>query len=200
MNLLEIFAISVALGTDLASVAIPIGMNRFRRRVILRAAACFALFHIVMLLAGYHTGHWLESVVEQAETYHETWPMAAAENWAGIAGALVLAAVGGHMIKGNISGGEQGSALGHSLQGLTLVALAASLSLDALAAGFSMGMMDVDLVILSVILGVVIFAIAVISLTLGQKLGRLIGKRAELAGGLVLILLGIHFFWTAVYL
>jgi putative Mn2+ efflux pump MntP len=150
-----------------------------------------------MLLAGYHTGHWLETVVEEVETYHDTWPMIAVEDWASIAGALILVGIGSRMIKENLGGGERSATMGHPLQGVTLILLAISVSLDALAAGFSMGMMDVNLVKLCGILGIVIFCIAVISLGLGRKFGRLIGARAELVGGVLLILLGIHVFWTA---
>lgn len=197
LSLLELFVLSTALGTDLVSVAIPIGMNRIRIRVIVRAAAVFALFHIVMILTGYHIGHWLGTVVARVGTYHIDWPVAAMQDWASIVGALVLAALGVHMIRENLVHNGLKTDLGHPLQGITLMALALSVSLDALAAGFSMGMMDVDLVKLSVILGMVIFCIAVAGLGLGRRFGRIIGKRAEIVGGLVLILLGIHIFWTA---
>ena len=150
-----------------------------------------------MLLLGYHAGHWLETMVERVETYHETWPMTAVADGASTIGALVLAAVGVNMVKQNITGGDRDRSLSHPLHGLALVVLATSVSIDALAAGFSMGMMEVDLVKLSIILGAVIFSIAVISLALGRKFGRLIGSRAELAGGLVLILLSAHALWKA---
>ena len=64
------------------------------------------------------------------------------------------------------------------------------------AAGFSLGMMDVDLVRLSIVLGIVIFFIAIAGLVLGQRIGQRIGARAELAGGAILLLLGIHLLWS----
>lgn len=197
MSVFELFVLSTALGTDLFSVAIPLGMNRVRLRVIFRSAAVFALFHIAMILTGYYVGHWLGLVVEHVGTYHIDWPAAAVQDWASAIGALVLAALGLHMVRENAAAGGRESS-GHPLQGMALVGLAISVSLDALAAGFSMGMMDVDLVKLSVILGAVIFGVAVIGLGLGRRLGRFIGGRAELVGGLVLITLGAHVFWTAV--
>jgi len=77
--------------------------------------------------------------------------------------------------------------------------LAISVSLDALAAGFSLGIMEVDLLKLSVILGLVIFTVAIVGLLLGRRLGHLIGARAELVGGVALVLLGLHVFWMAIY-
>ena len=56
-------------------------------------------------------------------------------------------------------------------------------------------MVEVELIKLCIILGVVIFGIAVIGLGLGRKLGSIIGDNAELAGGLTLILLGGHIIW-----
>jgi putative Mn2+ efflux pump MntP len=197
LSVLELFVLSTALGTDLFSVAIPIGMNTVRLRVIFRSAAVFAVFHVAMILTGYYVGHWLGLMVEHVGTYHIDWPAAAVQDWAGAIGALVLTALGLHMVRDSTVAGGCATA-GHPLQGLTLVGLAISVSLDALAAGFSMGMMDVDLVKLSVILAVVIFGVAVIGLGLGRRLGRIIGGRAGLVGGLVLIMLGVHVFWTAV--
>lgn len=192
---LELLVLSVALGTDLFSVAIPIGMNRVRLRIILRAAVVFAVFHIIMILAGYHMGHWLGTVVEHVGSYHSDCPVILMENWAGIVGALVLIGLGVHMIKENVTGGAADDTKTHPLKGAALLILAASVSVDALAAGFSLGMMDVDLLKLSIILGTVIFAIAIVGLAVGRRASRYLGQRSELIGGAVLIFLGLHVLW-----
>ncbi|MEG6585177.1 manganese efflux pump MntP [Dendrosporobacter sp. 1207_IL3150] len=195
MGGIELFVLSLALGTDLFSVAIPIGMNRVRRMIILRAAIVFAVFHIIMILAGYHFGHWLGNVVENLGSHHSDCPTLVMENWASILGALVLTGLGIHMIKENLSGDSKEAGSSHPLKGLALLVLATSVSIDALAAGFSLGMMDVDLLKLSVILGVVIFCIAIAGLGLGRKAGRYLGEKSELVGGAVLIFLGLHILW-----
>lgn len=197
MSVVELFVLSAALGTDLFSVAVPIGMNKVRRLVIVKSAIVFALFHIIMILTGYHIGHWLGTVVEHVGAYHIDWPAASVQNFATIIGALVLAGLGINMIKDNLSGSED-AAPANPLHGGALIMLAASVSIDALAAGFSLGMIDVDLFRLSLILGAVIFVIALLGLGLGRKLGRYIGGRAELVGGLVLVLLASHILWTTV--
>ena len=197
MSTVELLILSTALGTDLFSVAVPIGMGRIRRRTILLAAVVFALFHIVMILAGYHAGHWLGHMVEHVGTYHIDTPAVNVQNWAAILGAVVLAGLGLHMIKDNLTDPLGRSCGGYHLQGLALVMLAAGVSIDALAAGFSLGMMDVDLIRLSAILGMVIFFIAIAGLLLGRRVGRCVGARAELLGGVVLVLLGAHLLWTA---
>lgn len=198
VNGLELVVLSAALGTDLFSVSIPIGMKRVRWLIIVRAALVFAVFHIVMILTGYHAGHWLGTIVEQVGAYHAGYPRLAVADWASILGALVLGGLGLHMIKENLSDGcDAVHGKGHPLQGATLAMLAFSVSVDALAAGFSMGMMDVDLIRLSFILGGVIFCIAVAGLGLGRRIGQCVGTRSEMAGGTVLLLLALHVLWTA---
>jgi putative Mn2+ efflux pump MntP len=198
MSGFELVVLSMALGTDLFSVAVPIGMNKVRRLVILRSALVFAGFHIVMILIGYYIGHWLGSIVEHVGAYHIECPAVSVQNFAAIIGALVLACLGINMVKDNMQS-RQEVVTSSPLQGAALVLLAASVSIDALAAGFSLGMIDVDLLKLSLILGGVIFIIALLGLGLGRKLGRYIGRRAELIGGSVLTILGIHLLWTAIF-
>jgi putative Mn2+ efflux pump MntP len=199
VSLLELFVLSTALGTDLFSVSIPIGMNRVRIRVILKSAVVFAVFHIVMILTGYFVGHWLGTFVEHVGTYHIDSPALAVQNWASAIGALVLAGLGVHMIKENLAADCNDSADNNPLHGTTLILLAISVSIDALAAGFSLGMMDVDLIKLSIILGLVIFTIAIVGLGLGRRLGCYIGRRSELIGGLILLILGGHILCTALF-
>ena len=196
VSVLELFVLSTALAADMFSVAIPIGMNRVRLRLIFRAALVFALFHILMILAGYHAGHWLGGLVEHVGSYHLEGPIANVQNWATIFGALVLAGLGAHMIKEYFSEDDQDAPLNHPLRGLTLIVLAASVSIDALAAGFSMGMMDVDLLKLSLILGSVIFIIGIAGLGLGRRVGSALGSKAALAGGAVLLGLSLHILWS----
>jgi putative Mn2+ efflux pump MntP len=83
------------------------------------------------------------------------------------------------------------------LQGKAMLVIAASVSLDALAAGFSMGMLSVDLWRLTIILGIVIFTIAVIGLGLGRKIGSRLDGKAELIGGAMLLMLALHLLYSA---
>ena len=174
------------------SVAIPIGMKPIKLKIIFRAAVIFAIFHIVLILAGYHMGHFMGAVVERMGTQQMDCAMIPMENWASIVGALVLIGLGIYMIKENICPDLDKRKDQHPLQGGALFLLAESVSIDALAAGFSMGMMDVDLIRLSLILGAVIFMIGMVGFSVGQRIGRCIGKRAESFGGMMLILWGIH--------
>ncbi|MDU4960871.1 MAG: manganese efflux pump [Sporomusaceae bacterium] len=196
MSTLEFFALSVALGADLFSVAVPIGMNKLRRRLIVKAAAVFALFHIGMILLGYYAGEGVCRLVEHLGTYHFDCPASLLEKLAQGIGAFVLAVLGFEMIADYFKPDSRGSG-SKLLQGKALLLVAASVSVDALAAGFSLGMLAVDLWRLSGILGLVIFIIAITGLGLGRKIGSRLDGKSELAGGALLLLLALHLLYSA---
>jgi len=195
LSSVEFLVLSVALGTDLFSVTIPIGMKPMGFRIIIRAALTFALFHIVLILTGYHMGHYLGAMIENLGADYVHYPIMVMQNWASILGALLLVGLGIHMIRETFDTKGPREGKSNPLQGTSLLLLAVSVSIDALAAGFSMGMMDVNLLTLSCILGAVIFFITIAGLTLGRRVGRYVGKGSELIGGIVLIFLGLHILW-----
>lgn len=197
LSLFEFFALSIALGADLFSVAVPIGMNNVRRYLIIRAAAVFALFHIGMILIGYYAGNWICNFVEHLGTYHFDCPTVLVENLAQGVGAVVLAGLGIEMIAEYLSDEKSGAVGSKLLQGKALLVIAVSVSIDALAAGFSLGMLAVDLWRLVSILGLVIFTIALIGLGLGHRIGRRLDGKSELAGGAMLLILAMHLLYSA---
>lgn len=197
MTSLKLLLLSAALGTDLFSVAIPIGMTRVPKWTILWSSFVFACFHIVMILAGYHIGHWLGTVVEEVGTQQALGSQAVIQNWAGLLGAVILILLGLNMIRESLTD-HRALDSSRSLQGWTLLMLATSVSVDAFAAGISMGMMEVDLLRLSLILGAVIFIISLVGLSIGRQVGRYMGSYAEIAGGLLLTFFGINVFISLV--
>lgn len=194
MSLVRLVLLSTALGTDLFSVTLGLGMNRFRFRQIIKASIYFSLAHVLLLLTGYNLGHILGHCIEHIGTHHNPFSRAMVQNWAESLGAVVIVLLGINMIWENIKADDE-EMYPHPvnpLQGLNLLLLAISVSLDALAVGFGLGMLDIDLFLVSLVLGVIIFFMAVTGLLLGRRLGRIIGHRAELVGGIVLILMGIN--------
>jgi putative Mn2+ efflux pump MntP len=194
----EICILSVALGMDLFSVAILIGMNHIKRRVIVKASFVFAIFHIVMLLAGYYIGRFLGGLVDKLGVYSDS-SVLIIENCASIVGAGVLVGLGILMLRESFSKEDKlTNKKKNPLKGWTLIVLAVSVSIDALAAGFSFGMMEVDLIKLNIILGSVIYVISTIGLSLGKQASKLLGERSEQVGGIVLVLLGGNMLWNLI--
>ena len=72
-----------------------------------------------------------------------------------------------------------------------MAVLAIATSIDALAVGISLAFLNTDIWFASILIGVVTFAIAAFGGLAGFKLGAMAGKRADVAGGLVLIFIGV---------
>lgn len=73
-----------------------------------------------------------------------------------------------------------------------LFILAIATSLDALAVGLSFAFLKVNLMMASTPIGVVAFIITLMGFIAGKKLGELVGKRAEIIGGIILIGIGLR--------
>jgi putative Mn2+ efflux pump MntP len=192
VGIFQLLVLSMALGTDLFSVAVPIGMSRLNVKIMVKAAVVFALFHILLLLAGYYLGVLLEFYFQSLQPVQHPWFNM--HNVASCIGGSVLLLLGIHMLYPKKGGGTICCGK-RFLQGKMLLLLAAGVSIDALAVGFGLGMMEINLLHFCAILGSVIFSIAIAGLSLGRQLGRYIGSRAEWAGGSVLILLGMQILW-----
>jgi putative Mn2+ efflux pump MntP len=75
-------------------------------------------------------------------------------------------------------------------QGTRLLVLALATSIDALAVGLSLGVIRTSILYPAVVIGATSFALTVAGAKLGPVLGRIVGRRAELIGGLILFGIG----------
>jgi len=75
-------------------------------------------------------------------------------------------------------------------RGWPLLTLAVATSLDALATGLSLPVIGLNIWLASLVIGLTAFVITMIGSRLGPALGQALGRRAELVGGLVLIIIG----------
>lgn len=176
MELFTILALAIALGTDSFSVCLGIGTTGVRSNSILRISTIIGIFHIVMPLIGLMLGELLGKL---------------AGNIAGSIGAVILILLGAKIIWENIRPGNEEMNFNYASLGGTLL-LAFSVSLDALSIGFSLGALGMPLTLAIVIFGLVAFLMSGLGLILGRQLSTLIGQRAEMTGGVILIALGLY--------
>lgn len=191
MNYPAVLLVSVALGIDAFSVAIGIGLTGVRKIQMIMVAGIITIFHIFMPLLGLSLGTYLGRVAG---------PMA------GTIGALVLIAIGLSTLWNNIPGlGNNGPAQCHGKlpprrkngvmldisSPASLVLLAAGVSLDALTVGFGLGALKVDLLLTVITMGLVAGLMTAAGLIFGRGLNRTFGQKAEIIGGLILILIGL---------
>ncbi|WP_019851540.1 manganese efflux pump MntP family protein [Desulfitobacterium sp. PCE1] len=191
MNLAWILALSVALGADAFSLALAIGLVGVGKRMTLRLSLLVAIFHVFMPLGGLFLGQTLGMFLGHLAR--------------GI-GSLVLLWLGGRMIfhvwrpeAEYIPLSEARPALnrkqlptGVSLSGIGMYALAASVSLDALSVGFSLGTVDSRIGLTVLVMGTVAGIMMGSGLVLGRYVGSWLGKRAEVVGGFVLVIIGLR--------
>lgn len=179
MSFLIILGIALALALDAFAVSLGLGLSLKPATggQTFRLAFHFGLFQFLMPVIGWGVG---ETIIRYIERY---------DHW--IAFALLLG-VGGRMIFESFKPEkESDSARSDPTKGVSLLVLSIATSLDALAVGLSLAALHVAIVYPAVIIGLVAFGMTVAGMKLGPALGKVIGRRAELLGGLVLIFIGI---------
>jgi putative Mn2+ efflux pump MntP len=169
-----------AVAMDAVAVSISSGMTRGTRaswREAFAMAGVFGAFQALMPALGYLGGAYFKDAIE-------AW-----DHWVAFG---LLAAVGGHMIWEATAGTVQEEAVARAnpFQWRRLLVLGVATSLDAAAVGLTLALIDVPLLASVAIIGGVTFVLCVPAVRLGGRLGEAFAHRAELAGGIVLILIG----------
>jgi putative Mn2+ efflux pump MntP len=178
MPFVLVLGLAVALAMDCFAVSMGLacGLKGLSPRQSVRMAFFFGAFQFVMPVAGSFVG---ARIVRFMEGF---------DHW--IAFGL-LAAIGGRMIYESFSlSDEEKAGRPDQTRGVPLLILSIATSIDSLAAGLSLGVMRAGVLYPAVVIGVVCFIITVIGSRLGPILGRVVGRRAELLGGLILIAIG----------
>ena len=179
MEIVEYTIIAIALAMDAFAVAIGKGLSvrRIRPRHALCVGAWFGGFQALMPVVGYLLGSSFASVVKTFD------------HW--IAFGLLLL-IGGNMIKESFGGDDDDDASHHSdFSWRVMLPLAVATSIDALAVGISFAFLGSNIWVASPIIGVVTAALSVAGLIVGNIFGRRHRSKAELVGGVTLILIGI---------
>lgn len=175
MGLLELLLIAAGLSMDAfaASLCNGLGMGRLSLRNIMTIALFFGGSQAVMPLIGWLLGKQFESYITSVD------------HW--IAFGL-LAFIGGKMIIETFKKGGGECKVALNLKRLSLMALATSI--DALAVGVTFAFLQVSIVPSVLAIGLVTFALTLIGVLIGYRFGARLKTKAELTGGIVLILIG----------
>ena len=184
MSWWELLVLSVALAMDALAVSVSSGMV-MKKPVAqgLKMAGTFGVFQGIMPLLGYTV----------ALTFADK--IRAVDHWVAF---ILLAFVGGKALFEAFRGGEEEEPADPTrLKNLLLMAVATSI--DALAVGASFSMMDktgvlalsMGSLIACAVIAVVTFIICMTGVWIGRRAGDILGRRAEIVGGIVLILIGL---------
>jgi len=173
--MIEVLVLAVALSMDAFAVSIGLGSKRLQktRSLAILAAVYFGLFQGLMPLIGYLGG---KGVLGWVESY---------AHW--IAFVLLLL-IGGKMIFESMSEGieEDITQITHKV----LLLLAIATSIDAMAAGFTLTLLEVNPLIACTTIGITTLLCSWVGVYMGAISGTWLESKAELMGGLALILIG----------
>ena len=176
MKITELFILAVGLSMDAFAVSICKGLSlgKIKAKHMCIAGAWFGGFQALMPMVGYFLGSTFESVITNLD------------HW--IAFGL-LAIIGGNMIKDAFS--KECDSFDDDVSFKTMIVLAIATSIDALAVGITFAFLKVNLILAISMIGVITFILAIVGTKVGNRFGDKYEKKAELVGGVILILLGI---------
>lgn len=177
MNLFELFLLAIGLSMDAFAVSVCIGLTlkKIDIKNFIIVGLYFGGFQIGMPLIGYAiTTLFAEKII-------------AYDHW--IAFGL-LCFLGVKTIVEGLKKEEQ-SKIEVSLNPKKMIPLAVATSIDALAVGISFAFLDVDIIPAVLFIGITTFLISMAGVKIGNIFGTKFKSKAEIAGGVILILIGV---------
>ena len=178
MTLVDIVVLGVALAMDAFAVTISnmLAHKDLRTGRAMLMPVLFAVFQFGMPLIGYFAGSLVAGFIGQ---------------YAGIITFVILGYIGIMMIKESLSDEDDEDSSTKTLTVGTLVFQAIATSIDALGVGFSFAALGVKPLGASAIIGITTFLCICIALGIGRRFGHKLGSKAGIAGGVVLIVIGV---------
>lgn len=179
MSIVELFLIGVGLSMDAFAVAVCQGlcMPKLNLRHGGVIALYFGGFQALMPLLGWFLGSQFAGYIQSFD------------HWVAF---VLLVLIGGNMAREALSPGEEETscAVADRLDNRKLLMMAVATSIDALAIGVTFAFLEVPIGSAVSIIGCTTFCLSLVGVVVGNFFGARYKKRAELIGGVILILLG----------
>ena len=176
MSLWELFVIAVGLSMDAFAVSICKGLSvrRLKPKHVLIVGLYFGGFQALMPLLGYFLGKQFQSLITSAD------------HWIAF---ILLGLIGFNMIREAKNGDEEN--LNDSMGVKAMLPLAVATRIDALAVGITFAFLQVQIAPAVSFIGVTTFLLSAAGVKIGNVFGMKYKAKAELFGGIVLILMGL---------
>lgn len=178
MGMIELLLTAVALSMDALAVSITNGLTirNLSWRHAIKTGFFFGLFQALMPAIGYLAGSSIREIIVSID------------HWVTF-GLLFI--IGGKMVWDTLREGEEEACVEDPTNTLTLTMMAIATSIDALAVGIGLALTQVNIIASCLCIGSVTFVLCVLGVLLGKKLGDAFQKHAQIAGGIVLMLIGL---------
>jgi len=184
MNLFEIIMLAFGLSMDAFAVAITIVLTLvlFNWRKALIVGLYFVTFQALMPVVGFFVGVWFADFVAV---------------FSDIIAFVLLIGLGVKMIWGSLKKSDD-DCMPDNEAGLGFMAmlpLAIATSIDAMAVGVGLAFLYVNILFAAAAIGVITLAVSAVGVKVGNLFGARFKNKAELAGGVILILIGVMVLW-----
>lgn len=181
MGSLELFVLAVGLSMDAFAVSVCKGLS-MKKATVKAMAVCgvwFGGFQALMPLIGYLLGSLFADAIK------------AVDHWIAF---ILLVLIGFNMLKEAFSEEECSGCSADAdadLSGQTMLTMAIATSIDALAVGISLAMAgNTDIRTAVTLIGIITFLLSAAGVKIGSLFGSRFEKKAQISGGVILILLG----------
>lgn len=175
MEILELVFVSIGLAMDAFAVSICKGLSvkKVKAKHYLITGGYFGGFQVLMPLIGYLLGISFQGLIVSID------------HWIAF---ILLGIIGINMIKESFGDDEN---INDSFSFKDMLPLAIATSIDALAVGITFAFLNVNIVLAVLLIGVITFVFSALGVKIGSIFGDKFKNKAELLGGIVLILIGL---------
>ena len=176
MSLFEIFLLAIALSMDAFAVSVCAGLSGRGASIkkILAVGIYFGTAQAIMPIIGFVSAAWLSEYVIA---------------YSSIVAFAILAILGVKMIWGSFKKNEEKEI---TVSFAKMLPLAIATSIDAMAVGISFAFLEVNIFTSALFIGITTFVISAMGVKVGSAVGGRHKARAELLGGVILVIMGIH--------
>lgn len=180
MDFITIVAVAVGLSFDTFAVSLSLGVvkSKILFRQAVPVALILAAFQAGLLVTGYFLGSLISNIMKTAD------------HWVAL---ILLTFLGVRMITEGLKKEESEKVRDYS-KPLTIITLAIGTSIDAFAVGISFALLNIRIWYPALIIGTVTFLASMIAIRIGKSAGDRLGRKAEIIGGIILILIGARIF------
>lgn len=184
IDLISVILIGIGLSMDAFAVAVAkcASNNRINIFEAMKMPIAFGFFQALMPVIGFFAGSIFHGYISSYD------------HWAAF---FILFFIGAKMIIESGKKDKKIECTGENrsekerISFPTLFALAIATSIDALAVGISFAFLQIEIFLAAIIIGAITFTIVLLGVFIGKRFGKILGKRAELFGGIILIAIGI---------
>lgn len=175
MGIVELFVLAVGLSMDAFAVSVCKGLSlgKINGKHMCIAGAWFGGFQALMPLIGYYLGRFFTNMIVQYD------------HWIAF---VLLTIIGGKMIKESF--GEE-ECMDCSMTAKSMFVLAVATSIDALAVGVTFAFLRVSIIPAVSFIGIITFVCSAAGVKIGSVFGARYQSKAEICGGVILILIGL---------